>query len=143
MRRRGEPSYAFLVRLARLLTGQAVPLPEPMPADRAGGAARYVSQAGASGGVLVCAFVSSALRLVRAAEEAGFELGDVAFYAGGEPLTPLKRRQIEGSGYKILSAFGFAEFGNAAWACPAGQEAGDLPVLRDRLPLRFYTRGGA
>jgi len=140
MLRRGEPSYAFLVRLARLLTGQAIPLPEPMPADRAVDAARYVSQAGASGGVLVCAFVSSALRLVRAAEEAGFELGDVAFYAGGEPLTPLKRRQIEGSGYKVFSAFAFAEFGNAAWACPAGQEADDLHVLRDRLAVRCYPR---
>ncbi len=140
MLRQGEPSYAFLVRLARLLTGQAIPLPEPMPVDRAVDVARYISQAGASGRILVCAFVSSALRLVRAAEEAGIGLGDIAFYVGGEPLTPLKRKQIEYSGSKVFSAFAFAEFGNAAWACPVGQEADDLHVLRDRLAVRRYPR---
>jgi hypothetical protein len=84
--------------------------------------------------------VNPALRLVLAAEEAGINLGDVAFITGGEPLTPTKLRQFTTRGYQVFSAFAFSEYGMAAWACPQGQEPDDLHVFTDRIALRQYPR---
>lgn len=135
-----DRTYTLFVHAARLITGLPIPLPQPMPADAVLQIARHIAAVNSSRGMIVQTMVSSALRLVLAAEEAGIRLGDVVFIMGGEPLTPTKRRQFETRGYGVISAFAFAEFGSAAWACSHGREPDDLHVLTDRLALRQYPR---
>ncbi len=136
----GDRATTLVTKAARLVTGLPVPHPEFMPAERVLDVARFISQASRARGLLVHAFVSPALRIILAAEEAGIRLGDVVFVVGGEPLTPLKRWQFEQRGFRVLPQFAFSEFGRAAWACPAGRESDDLHVLTDRVAVRQYPR---
>ncbi len=136
----GDWATTLLIKAARLLIGLSVPQPELIPSDRVLDVARYISWANTPRGILVTAFVNPALRLMLAAEEAGIRLGNVAFVVGGEPLTPLKRRQFEQRGFSVYSLFSSSESGPIAWACPVPQESDDLHVLTDRLALRQYQR---
>jgi hypothetical protein len=130
----------YLIKMVRLATGLPVPQPEAIPTDRVLDVARYISRANTPRGIQVNSSVSSALRLVLAAEEASINLGDVAFWISGEPLTPLKRRQFEERGSSVYSLFMTAECGEIACQCPVGEEADDLHVLTDLLALRQYQR---
>jgi len=136
----GDWATTLLVMAARMMTGLPVPRPVEMPADRVVEVARAISEMRAPQGILVKSFVNPALSLVLAADEAGLNLGDVAFLVGGEPLTPAKRRQFEDRGFKVYSNFGFSEFGGGGWLCPLGTEADDMHVLTDRVALRQYSR---
>lgn len=137
---RPAPGYRLLVLMARLLSGRAVPFVQSVGADEPVELARYIAKTNTPRGTLVTTFVNSALRLVLAADEAGIDMGDVAFLVGGEPLTTLKVEQFARRGHRVLSAFAFAEFGVAAWSCPRGQEPDDLHVLTDRLAIRQRLR---
>ncbi|KRT75929.1 MAG: hypothetical protein XU14_C0081G0006 [Armatimonadetes bacterium CSP1-3] len=132
--------YVLLVLAARVLSGRPVPFLRSARAAQAVELARYISKTNTPRGTLVSTFDSSAVRLVIAAEEAGIDMGDVVFWIGGEPLTPLKHQQFARHGHRVVSMFAFSEFGVAAWSCPRGEEADDLHVLTDRVALRQYTR---
>jgi len=138
----GSPSwgYALLILAARLLSGVRVPFIQWATAEQAAKLARYIGRANTPRGTLLTTFVNPALRLVVAAEEAGIDMGDVAFLIGGEPVTPLKYEQFIRRGHRVLSAFAFTEFGTAAWTCPRGREVDDLHVLTDRAAVRQYPR---
>lgn len=133
-------SNRILQAVARATSRVPLPRMEFLPAERAVDLARYISRVNTPRGIVVETFVSSALRLVRAAEDAGIAMGDVVFIVGGEPLTPVKRREIEARGFGVISRYAFAEFGACAWACPAGREADDLHVLIDRVAVRQHQR---
>ncbi len=135
----GRASLVVL-RLARLAGGVPVPQPEVVPLDRAVEIVRFINRTNTNRGMICAAFPSAALRLVLAAEEAGIALGDVVFITMGEPVTPVKRRQIEDRGFPVIPVFGFSELGSLAWGCPAGRESDDLHVLIDRVAVRTYPR---
>ncbi|MDR7481143.1 MAG: hypothetical protein QN183_05315 [Armatimonadota bacterium] len=136
-------SIRILQAVARATSRVPLPRMEFLPAERAVDLARYIGRVNTPRGMVVETFVSSALRLVLAAEEAVIAMGDVVFIVGGEPLTPVKRREIEARGFRAISRFAFAEFGDCAWACPAGREADDLHVLTDRVAVRQHVRSVA
>lgn len=133
-------STPLLFNTARLASGVAIPHMEVVAADRVLDVVRYINRVNTSRGILVFGFVNSALRLVLAAEEAGLRLGDVAFFVGGEPLTAVKKRQIEERGHQVFSGFGWSELGPSALACPTGVEADDLHVFTDRMAVRQHLR---
>jgi hypothetical protein len=138
----GRPAYGYrlLILAARLLSGRSVPFIQSAEAAEAVKLARYIARANTARGTLMLSFVSPALRLAIAADEAGIEMGDVTFFIGGEPLTPLKHEQFVRRGHRVVSAFAFAEFGVAAWSCPRGREPDDLHVFTDRAAVRRYPR---
>jgi len=135
-----SPSVPLMLTVARAAGAGPLPRPHVVPPDRVLEIARYIHRVNTRRGLLVAAFVNSALRLVLAAEEAGIALGDVAFLLMGEPVTPVKRRQLEERGFQVFSRFGFFELGEPAWACLAPRESDDLHVMTDMVAVRQYPR---
>ncbi|MDR7481139.1 MAG: hypothetical protein QN183_05295 [Armatimonadota bacterium] len=130
----------LMLAVARAAGSGYLPRLRVVPPERVLEVARYIARVNTRRGLLVAAFVNSALRLVLTAEEAGVALGDVAFLLLGEPVTPVKRRQIEARGFTVVPRFGFFELGEPAWACPSPRESDDLHVLTDMVVLRQYPR---
>ncbi|MDR7554353.1 MAG: hypothetical protein QN157_01965 [Armatimonadota bacterium] len=135
-----SPSVPLMLAIARAAGAGPLPRLHIVPPERVLEIARDIQRVNTRRGLLVAAFVNSALRLVLAAEEAGIALGDVAFLLMGEPVTPVKRRQLEERGFQVFSRFGFFELGEPAWACLAPRTSDDLHVMTDMVAVRQYPR---
>ncbi len=136
----GSRETRILTRVGRLVGRKPLPDPIDAPAERVLDVVRFISRANTPRGIVLVTLVSSALRLVLAAEEARIPLGDVAFLVWGEPLTLLKRQQFERRGFRVLPMFAFSEFGPCGWACLAPSAPDDMHVLTDRVAIRPHVR---
>ena len=137
---RFRAATAFVVRTSRLL-GQPIPLPEPVPLERADIVARWAAGvAGAEGKCLVRASVSMALRVALAAEAEGIDLSGVALMGGSEPVTATKYRAITRSGARQVPTYTCSEAGPVGIGCANPLEENDLHFLEDLLALIQYPR---
>ncbi len=80
-------------------------------------------------------FTSSAVRLCRAALEAGIDLTGAMIMLAGEPITGARLEAIRPSGATGLPRYGSVETGPIGYGCLAPQEADDVHVLRDLQAL--------
>lgn len=132
---RFRAATAFVVRASRLL-GQPVPVPEPVPIERADVVARWAAEtAQAEGSCVVRASVSMALRIALAAEAKGIDLAGVTLMGGSEPLTATKLRAIERSGARHVSTYSFTEGGSVGMGCANPDVEGDVHFYEDLLAL--------
>lgn len=132
---RFRAATAFIVRASRLL-GQPIPLPEPVPIERAGVVARWAADtAKAEGACLVRASVSMALRIALAAEEEGIDLRGVTLMGGSEPVTAAKIEAIARSGARHVPTYSFTEGGSVGMGCANPAEEGDVHFFEDLLAL--------
>lgn len=129
-----------MLAVARLVGRARLPVMEVVPPERTVELARYLRTLTAPRGVLIVGFVNAVLRLALVAEEAGIPLPPITAYVGGEPITPVKRRQLEERGLTVLPHYALAEVGFAASACPEPRQADDMHVLADRIAVRQHTR---
>jgi hypothetical protein len=137
---RFRAATAFVVRTSRLL-GQPIPLPEPVPLERADVVARWAAgRAKEEGKCLVRASVSMALRIALAAEAEGIDLRGVALMGGSEPITATKFRAITRSGARQIPTYTCSEAGPVGMGCANPVEENDLHFLEDLLALVQHPR---
>lgn len=125
----------YIITMARLL-GVPIPMPEPVPLDRAIRIARWVAKTlETHGACLIRTHVSMAVRICIAAGKEGLNLTGATFMGGGEPPTPAKVAQITISGARWIPTYFFTEVGVVGIGCARPVEGNDLHFLKDGLAL--------
>lgn len=123
------------------LRGVWIPVPEPVPLDRALVLARW---AGATlqthDRCLIRTGVSRALRISLAARKAGLDLTGTTFLGGGEPPTPAKVREIARSGARLVPNYWMTEAGLIGMGCARPVDGNDLHYIKDIVALVQFPR---
>lgn len=83
---------------------------------------------------VVRTYSSCAVRIAQAAWDTGTDIHGSVLFAGGEPLTDLRRGLIRSAGLKVFPRYVATETGLVAAACPES-EAGEMHVYKDRLAV--------
>ncbi len=87
------------------------------------------------GKCLLYASVSRAVRVATAAHKLGIDLSGTAMRLVSEPLTPVRRRQIEDSGARALAGYGSIETGVIALGCARPEHVDEVHLLTDAFAL--------
>lgn len=109
--------------------GLRIPFPETRKLD---GALDIASWMAAHRPCSLKTFTSSAVRVVREAMEHGLEISGAVVFAGGEPLTELRRSFLEGAGMRVFPRYVTTETGLVGAGCNAGRN-GSMHLYTDRL----------
>jgi len=88
----------------------------------------------------VTTFVSSALRACKSAVDSGTDIDGVVFLVTGEPLTPTKRKEIEGTGAEVIPWYAASEIGVISFGCRKPSNCDDTHLLSNRLAMIQYKR---
>ena len=137
---RSRMATNYIVHMSRLC-GAAIPAPEYVALDDAVQVARSIgSLVSASGACWVNTGVSQAVRICQAARENSVDTGGAVFLAGGEPVTEIKRREIEAAGASVCPRYVFVEAGYAGLGCLHNDTPDDVHLLRDSLALIQHRR---
>src|SRR5262245_8934254 len=120
------------VRAAGLLAGARLPGPQHVSLDDPLPIARFMVDALHAGRrPSLWTYASSAVRLCRAAADAGLDLRGCQFGVGGEPLTEARRATIRRVGAEAYPQYGITECGEIAFACLAPVAIDDMHVFHD------------
>ena len=115
------------------LAGVAVPSPEYAPIDAPLSVARWMEQTLRAGEIPhLWASPSSAVRLCRAAEEAGIGLAGAQFTVTGEPVTEARLAAIRRVNADAVPDYGSADSGgSASYGCLSPEAPDDVHVFSD------------
>ena len=80
-------------------------------------------------------FASSAVRMARAANDAGLDLSGQTVFAGGEPLTDERARLLRSVGLSVHARYVATESGLIGGGCGRGQSAHAMHLYADRLSV--------
>ena len=134
-----QARYRWSVRLLRLgarFGGVRVPRPEHIPLDDPLPIARWMTDVLRSGGTpYLYTFASAAVRVCRAAEQAGLTLRGAWFSLGGEPITAARLAVLQRVGARGISNYSIGETGRIGQSCLAPAAPDDLHVLSDLVAL--------
>jgi hypothetical protein len=135
-----SPRYRWSLRALRwvsLTTRRPLPAVEHVPLDDPRPIARWMADVLAAGGVPhLWAFPSSAVRLCRAAAEAGLELRGARFTVTGEPVTAARLAAIGRAGAEARPDYGSADAGGfVAYGCLAPTAADDVHLFEDLVAV--------
>jgi hypothetical protein len=89
---------------------------------------------------VVRTFVSRALKVCIAAQEAGLDLTGTTFMVGGEPPTFAKVRGITGTGARCVPLYNFTEHGFVGAGCGRPADENDIHFFKDVLALIQFPR---
>ncbi len=138
-----HPRYRWSVRVmgwGGALARVPVPRPEHVPLDDPRPIVDWMLQTLRGGWTpILHTFASSAVRVCRAASEAGLALHGARFTLSGEPTTAARLQVIRQAGAQALPRYASAECGPIAFGCLAGEACDDLHVLHD---LHALTQPG-
>jgi hypothetical protein len=125
----------YMVFISRI-SGVNMPGPEYVPLDEAYRVAQWVVDAiKRRGGCVVGTYVSAAVRICQAAKEKGLDIAGAKFIIAGEPLTEVKRKEIESVGVRALPEYFFIEAGLIGAPCFRPTAADDYHLTSDSLVL--------
>jgi hypothetical protein len=134
-----HPRYRWNIRLLRWgsrLGGVSVPRPEYVPLDDPGPIVDWlVATLRAGGQPFLVMYVSSAVRLARAALAAGVDLSGTHILGTGEPVTASRRATIRRAGIEIAARYASMEIGVLGSGCLAGRAPDDVHVFDDSVAL--------
>ena len=134
-----HPRYrwsAWVLRSGSRLGGVPVPSPQYVPLENPGPIVRWLAgtlRTGASPFLVM--YVSSAVRLARAALDAGVDLAGTHILGTGEPVTANRRATIRRAGIEIAASYASMEIGPIASGCLSATEPDDVHVFHDLLAL--------
>ena len=130
----------FMVYLGRFL-GTNFPKPEYVGLENSYKIADWVAQMIKEfSGCGIYTYVSSAIRVCKAAEERGLEISGARFFVGAEPITPSKRREIESVGAVCIPKYGFTEGGTVGYGCFNPSSADDTHLFKDSIAIIQHKR---
>jgi hypothetical protein len=134
-----HPRYRWSVRAMRLasrLAGVPLPLPVHVSHDDPLPIAEWLAAVLRAGNTpLLHTFPSSAVRLCRAAMEAGIDLRGAQFSLGSEPTTAARLAAVRQVGAVAVPHYATHECYFLAYGCLAPAAPDDLHFLHDRLAL--------
>jgi hypothetical protein len=131
------------VRWLSVLARSPLPAPEFVPLATPLAIAEWMQTELAAGRIpLLHTFPSSAVRLCRAAAEAGIELPGARFAVVGEPVTPARVAAVRRVGADLIAVYGSAEAGRIGYGCPRPDAPDDVHVMHDLVAL-IQPSGGA
>ncbi len=138
LKNRMETNY--LVYMARA-SGVKWPGPEYVALDDAGIVAQWMADTIKElGGCYMATYVSAAVRICQAAKKEGLDITGAKFYVAGEPLTEVKRKEIESAGASVCPSYVFTEGGWVGLGCFNPVAADDVHLLKDSLALIQHQR---
>ena len=121
-----------LVRLAAAAAGVPLPRPEHVPLDAPQPMIRWMEDVRRAGRAPhVQTFASSAVRVCRAALDAGVDLTGVRFTIGGEPVTAARVAVIRRAGAEVRSRYLVTEAGLIGLGCCEAREPDEVHVCDD------------
>jgi hypothetical protein len=127
--------YRWSVRALRWggrLAGMRFPAPEHVPLEAPLPVARWMAAVLRTGRVAhLHTYVSSAVRLCRAAGAAGVDLTGAQFTVTGEPLTAAQRAGIAAVGATVVPRYGIIECGGIGLGCLAAAVPDEVHVVSD------------
>lgn len=130
----------FSLGWARLVGGR-VPAPEHTPLSQTAAVARALAEDLRRGSTpCLTTYASTAVRVCLAARRDELDLAGAVFVTIGEPLTPAKRRAIEGVGARIVVRYAVTEAGILGYGCAAPESCDDVHVLEDDLAVILHPR---
>lgn len=134
-----HPRYRWSIRTVRwacVLAGIKAPRPECVPVTDPLPIACWMADVlRQSRTPLLMTHVSAAMRLCRAALEAGVDISGAQFLVSGEPLTAARLAAIEKCGARTVPRYATTESGNVGQGCLAPQAPDDMHFQHDRLAL--------
>jgi hypothetical protein len=134
-----HPRYRWSARamvLGGRLVGRPLPGPEYVPPQDPLPIARWMAEHAHRGTVAhLVTFPSSALRVCRAAQEAGLDIEGARFSISGEPITVARLAGIRASGAVAYPLYGSSETGQIGWGCLRPAAPDDLHVATDMHAL--------
>jgi hypothetical protein len=133
------PRYRWSVRLLRWgsrLGGVAVPRPRHVPLEDPRPIVDWLAGVLRSGRTpFLVAYVSSVVRLARAALESGIDLSGTHCLGTGEPLTAARRAAVRRAGIEIAASYASMEVGPIGSGCLAPTAPDDIHLFHDLLAL--------
>lgn len=130
-----DPRYVWSGRALRWgsrLAGARVPAVEYAPVDAPLPIARWMRQCLSEGRTPhLETFPNSAVRLCRAAQEAGMDIEGARFDLAGEPVTDAVLAVIRAGGAEAVMTYGSMETGAVAFSCHRPRVSDDSHLLRD------------
>ena len=121
---------------AGVLAGVPEPYPEYVPLEAPLSVARWIVDGLRAGHIPhVWTFPSSAVRLCRAAKEAGLDLGGARLTLSGEPTTDSRLAIIRQAGAEASVVYGSTECGYLAAGCLNPRQADDVHFFHDLYGL--------
>ncbi len=121
--------------------GAELPAPEYVPLDEAWRVARWIADAiERQGGCYVHTDPSNAVRICQAAKARGLDIAGVTFGLGGEPVTKVKRLEIESAGASVCPRYVFTEGGYVGFGCLRPAAPDDVHFFKDSLALIQHQR---
>jgi hypothetical protein len=134
---------AFM-RLAGQLAGVPFPAPVLVPHESPLPVAHWISRTRRSGRTPhLYGFVSSVVRLCRAAAEAGVDIRGAEFTLIGEPTTAARLATVRESGARGVPRYGSIETGPVGYGCLDPDRSDDMHLQHDRVAvIQAGTDGG-
>jgi len=130
-----HPRYRWSARMMRWagrVWGTDIPAPEYVPLDDPGTIIHWLVRVAACGQIPhLVTWASSAVRVCRAAAQAGMDLSRVQFSIGGEPVTEAKLETIRSTGATAVPRFMAMECGYIAYGCLKASFSDELHVFDD------------
>jgi hypothetical protein len=130
-----HPRYrwsAGILRPMSRLAGVPLPAPEFVPLDAPGPIVLWMAEVLGRGGIPhLYTYSSSAVRLCRAALDAGIEIRGAQFTLGGEPVTAARLALIRDVGAEAISSYGIIESGGTSYGCLAPEATDDVHLYHD------------
>ena len=130
-----HPRYRWSARAlhwASLLAGRRLPVPRHVPIDDPLPIARWIADVRRAGGrPFLIAYTSPAVRLCRAALDAGVELDGASFALWGEPLTDTRLAAIRRTGADAFSVYATSESAIVAEGCLTPAASDDMHLIGD------------
>jgi hypothetical protein len=134
-----HPRYRWSARLLRWgsrLGGVPVPQPQYVPLEDPGPIVRWLAETLRRGATpFLIMYVSSAVRLARAALAAGVDLKGTHVVGTGEPVTASRRATVRRAGIEITARYASMEIGPIASGCLTPTAPDDVHVFHDLLAL--------
>ena len=122
-----------IIRLGRWI-GCPLPRPEPVPLDRIDRVVDHViAWLKERGRCAFQSYVSQAVRVAGACRERCPDLSGLVAIVGSEPLTVIKRREIEKTGAKVYHRYAATEVGTIAMGCANPSESDDVHLMSDMV----------
>jgi hypothetical protein len=133
----------YIVYVGRMC-GARMPAPEYVPIDEACRVARVVSETiKRHGNCWVHTAPSNALRICEGAKEKALDISGIKFDVGGEPLTRVKRQEIESAGASVCPRYVFVEGGFVGYGCLNPSAPDDMHLIKDALAVIQHERAVA
>ncbi len=130
----------YIVFMGRLL-GKECPRPEYIPLDEGWRVAQWLDYAIKEwGGCFIDTYPSAAVRVCQAAKKRGFNITGTIFFIGGEPITKVKRKEIESTGSSVYPEYSFMEAGFVGVGCLNPATPDDVHFVKDSLALIQHLR---